>query len=185
MRCPSGLVAAVNDLAELCQDGHGPLNVLVVIDQAEELLTRTGELEQHAFLDRLTGALDEDGPLWVLATVRSEFLSSAPDRAGLAEAIDDPVLVEPLSRARLAGVILGPARQAGLEFAPGLVERMVEDTVGGDALPLLAYTLRELYDRSGKREEISAAAYDALGGVVGALQHRAGRLVSRDSVSFT
>jgi WD40 repeat protein len=56
---------------------------------------------------------------------------------------------------------------------------MVEDTVGGDALPLLAYTLRELYDRSGKREEISAAAYDALGGVVGALQHRAGRLADQ------
>ena len=41
-------------------------------------------------------------------------------------------------------MIARPAQRAGLEFAPGLVERMVEDTAGGDALPLLAYTLREL-----------------------------------------
>ena len=87
--------------------------------------------------------------MWAVATVRSEFLSTAPDRAGLAEAVDDPLVIEPLSRARLAEVIARPAQRAGLEFAPGLVERMVEDTAGGDALPLLAYTLHELYQRAG------------------------------------
>ena len=58
-------------------------------------------------------------------------------------------MIEPLSRARLPEVILQPGRRAGLDFAPGLVERMVEETSGGDALPLLAYTLRELYQRAG------------------------------------
>lgn len=172
-RGSSGLLTAVNELAELVHDRDGPVKVLIVIDQAEELLTRAGEREQHAFLDRLTEALDEDGPLWALATVRSEFLSNAPDRAGLDAAIDDLVLVEPLSRARLAEVIVRPARRAGLDFAPGLVERMVEETVGGDALPLLAYTLQELYNRSGDHQEVTAADYDAVGGVVGALRCRA------------
>jgi hypothetical protein len=69
--------------------------------------------------------LGDDSPLWVVATVRSEFLSTAPERAGLAEVVDDPLMVEPLSRSRLPEVIKRPAQRAGLDFAPGLVQRMV------------------------------------------------------------
>src|SRR3712207_8985506 len=47
--------------------------------------TRIGEREQQVFLALLGGALGEGSPLWVVATVRSEFLSSAPERAGLAD----------------------------------------------------------------------------------------------------
>jgi energy-coupling factor transporter ATP-binding protein EcfA2 len=166
----------LSKMAEPAGGGTGRPNVLVVLDQAEELLTRTGPVEQHAFLDLVTGALAEDSPPWVVATVRSEFLSSAPDRAGLAEAIDDTLVIEPLSRARLAEVIVRPARRAGLEFAPGLVERMVQDTAGGDALPLLAHTLRESGERAGPDGWIGIADYDAVGGVVGALRNRADRV---------
>jgi len=87
--------------------------------------------------------------------IRAEFLSTAPERAGLAEVVDDPLMVEPLSRSRLPEVIERPAQRAGLDFAPGLVERMVEETTGGDALPLLAYTLRELYQRAGPDGTVS------------------------------
>ncbi len=73
-------------------------------------------------------------------------------------------------------VIQQPAQRAGLQFAPGLVEQMVEETTGGDALPLLAYTLRELYQQAGADGDVTVAEYQALGGVVGALQHRADRL---------
>ena len=150
--------------------------MLVVIDQAEELLTRSTAHEQHAFLTLLNGAMDEDSPLWVVATIRSEFLSTDPRRAGLAEAIDKSIVIEPLNRTQLAEVIARPAQLAGLEFEPGLVERMVEETEGGDALPLLGYTLHELYERGGHVGRITAGDYDALGGVVGALQNRANKL---------
>jgi hypothetical protein len=140
------LLELAADLSEVNGDRS---NVLVVVDQAEELLTRSGVREQQAFLRLLGGALGDDSPLWVVATIRSEFLSTAPERAGLTELVDDPLMIEPLSRARLPEVILQPGQRAGLDFAPGLVERMVEETSGGDALPLLAYTLRELYQRAG------------------------------------
>jgi len=156
--------------------GDGRSNVLVVIDQAEELLTRTGVREQQAFLSLLRDALGDDSPVWVVATVRSEFLSTAPERAGLAEVIDDPLVIEPLSRSRLPFVIQQPAQRAGLQFAPGLVEQMVEETTGGDALPLLAYVLRELHQQAGADGTVTVAEYEALGGVVGALQRRADRL---------
>jgi WD40 repeat protein/energy-coupling factor transporter ATP-binding protein EcfA2 len=154
----------------------GGTNVLVVIDQAEELLTRTGVREQQAFLSLLRDALGDGSPVWVVATVRSEFLSTAPERAGLAEVVDDPLIIEPLSRARLPIVIEQPAQRAGLQFAPGLVERMVEETTGGDALPLLAYTLRELQQQAGADSYVTVPEYEALGGVIGALQKRADRL---------
>jgi WD40 repeat protein/energy-coupling factor transporter ATP-binding protein EcfA2 len=175
-RGAGGLAALAVELAELRANDEGRPDVLLVIDQAEELLTRTGAHEQQAFLSLLRGAVDDDSPLWALATVRSEFLSTAPERAGLAEAVDDSLLVEPLSRASLPEVIQRPAQRAGLEFAPGLVERMVEDTAGGDALPLLAYTLRELFDGPGRDGQVTMADYEAVGGVVGGLQRRADRL---------
>jgi WD40 repeat protein/energy-coupling factor transporter ATP-binding protein EcfA2 len=177
-RGAGGLVELAAELAQLSENGEGRPSVLVVVDQAEELLTRSGVGEQQAFLGLLDGALGDDSPVWVVATVRSEFLSTAPERAGLAEVVDDPLVVEPLSRARLPEVIQRPAQRAGLEFAPGLVERMVEETSGGDALPLLAYTLRELYQRTGPDGRVSAADYEAVGGVVGALQRRADRLAA-------
>jgi WD40 repeat protein len=73
-------------------------------------------------------------------------------------------------------VIQQPAQRAGLQFAPGLVEQMVEETTGGDALPLLAYMLRELYQHAGADGVVTIAEYHELGGVIGALQSRADRL---------
>jgi len=172
----AGLVQLANELTALSSDNTGRLKVLVIIDQAEELLTRTGAREQQAFLGLLSGALHEDSPIWVVATLRSEFLSTAPERSGLAEAVDDPLVIEPISRARLIDVITRPAQRAALEFAPGLVERMVQDTAGGDALPLLGYTLYQLYQRTGRAGYVSVADYEKVGGVVGALRHRADRL---------
>src|SRR3954471_12761999 len=175
-RGSAGLAELAGELADLAGNGCGRPGVLVVLDQAEELLTRTGADEQQAFLQLLGGALHAASPIWAVATGRSEFLSTAPDRAGLAEAVDDPLVIEPLSRARLAEVIARPAQRAGLDLEPGLVERMVEDTAGGDALPLLGYTLRQLYQRGGPAGAITGADYDAVGGVVGALRSRADRL---------
>ncbi len=56
------------DLRELAADlaagtGDGPVSVLVVVDQAEELITRSGAREQQAFLSLLRNALGEDSPL--------------------------------------------------------------------------------------------------------------------------
>ena len=171
----TGLIDLV---AEILDNRTGDPKLLVVIDQAEELITRTDKHEQHAFLRLLRDALKTDNRLRVVSTVRSEFLSRAPERAGLTEEAY-AVVVEPISRSRLPEVIEKPARRAGIEFEPALVERMVEDTVGGDALPLLAYTLHELYSRlDGRTARVTSLDYDAIGGVSGALQRHADRIMT-------
>jgi hypothetical protein len=71
---------------------------------------------------------------------------------------------------------LGPLERDFIE-ASRLVERMVEETSGGDALPLVAYTLRELSQRAGSDSRVTMADYEAVvGGMVGALQRRADRV---------
>src|SRR4029453_1004185 len=75
----AGLVDLAGELAGAAVPGgaaNGRVNVLVVIDQAEELLTRTGVREQQAFLRLLREALGDDSPVWGVATMRSEFLST-------------------------------------------------------------------------------------------------------------
>ncbi|MGK5682333.1 nSTAND1 domain-containing NTPase [Actinoplanes sp. URMC 104] len=150
-----------------------PNRVLVVIDQAEELVTHAAPAESGAFLRLLHEAVHAGTLLWVVCTVRSEFLSAAPEHAVLTEFVDDSMLLGSLPPERLTDVIGGPARRAGLHITPDLIARIAADTAGGDALPLLAYTMRLLADRAGPGGEITQDGYDRLGGVVGALRQNA------------
>jgi WD40 repeat protein len=160
----------------LGRSGPERRNVLLSIDQAEELVLRSPKDSQESFQRLVQFALNDDGPLWVVATLRSEFLNSTPERAGLIDGAT-AVVLEPLSRRRLPEIIQRPALRAGIEFEFGLVERMVDDTTGGDAVPLLAYTLRELYQGAGPEGRIEVSDYEAIGGVTGALERRANQLV--------
>jgi hypothetical protein len=112
----------------------------------------------------------------VVATLRAEFLSRFVAEESMVGLLDEPMIIGPLPRSRLAQVIARPAQRAGLDFEPGLVEQMVDDTVGGDALPLLAYTLRSLAENAVPGRPIGVADYQGLGGVVGALQRQADRV---------
>jgi WD40 repeat protein len=168
---PAALVGLVRDLCDATAARPG--SVLLIVDQAEELITRTASAERDAFLQLLRRSVGPDSPLWVVATLRSEFLSSSTEHAGFADVLDETLLLEPLARTRLPEVIIKPAAKVGTSFAPGLVERIVDETVGGDAMPLLAYTLSRLYERSGPDAVVTAADYDAVGGVVGALRSQA------------
>ncbi len=72
---PAALVRCVEELRMAA--GCSSASVLLVFDQAEELVTRAGEQERAAFLGLLDGALREDPRLWVVATALSPC-SQAP-----------------------------------------------------------------------------------------------------------
>ena len=80
--------------------------------------------------------------------------------------------VPPLSRTDLAEVISEPARRSHLTLEDGLVQRLVDDTGSGDALPLLAFTLARLATDA-EDGRLTNAEYDAIGGVKGAIASRA------------
>jgi WD40 repeat protein len=169
-----GLVALARDVLERAGSNHRLL--LVFVDQAEELVTRATDAARDEFVrvvhDALAGQADV---LRVVAALRSEFLTQILQAIELAQFMQAPFVLAPLPRSRLAAAIAGPAEVAGIELAPGLVERIVDDTGGGDALPLMQFTMQRLYDRMQRRkcQRLEESDYTAVGGVSGALEQRA------------
>ena len=83
------------------------------------------------------------------------------------------VSVGALTRDELRQSVTAPAILVGLDFEPGLVERILSD-VGDEPghLPLLEFALTELWQyREGNR--LTNQAYDEIGGAPGALAQRA------------
>ncbi|OLT06305.1 hypothetical protein BJF90_17770 [Pseudonocardia sp. CNS-004] len=155
----------------LAAPGGTAERLLVVVDQLEELLTQAAPSERARFAELVHGA--PTGPVLVVATLRSEFLDrflALPELADIRPRLHP---VQPLRRQSLGSVVEGPARTAGLRVEDELVDRLVADTSSGAALPLLAFTLAELAHDLGRGDELSAARYDQLGGVRGALTRQA------------
>jgi formylglycine-generating enzyme required for sulfatase activity len=56
-----------------------------------------------------------------------------------------------------------------LDIEPELVEELVRDATGADALPLLAFTLQRLFNDYAPEQELTLAHYDAMGGIGGSI----------------
>jgi WD40 repeat protein len=166
-----------NSLAHVVEDlllaGASPprRRLLVVIDQFEEILTRSPATGRAQLAEMLGPVVA--GPVQVVVTLRSEFLDAMLADPHLAQLPIHSVTMRPLDTAILPRVIEGPARLAGLGVDPELVSRMVADTVSGDALPLLAFTLEQLATGLPRGATLSPQRYDQLGGVQGALIRQA------------
>ncbi len=164
---PGGLTRLVADLLAAA----GARRLLLTIDQAEELLTHSPPAQQRRFAGLLLEATG--GPVRALATIRSEFLDPLATLAADTHLPVASFLVAPLARDMLGLVITGPARRAGISVDEELVARMVTDTGSGQALPLLAFVLGRLAETVSRGGRLSAAEYDRLGGVQGALAGQA------------
>ncbi|HEY2222575.1 toll/interleukin-1 receptor domain-containing protein [Actinomycetospora sp.] len=152
--------------------------VLVVVDQAEELQTRADAEQQRRFLELVGCMAGARARVCVVMTLRPELLSGTPDRSGLAALRPETLMLEPVAQNRLREVIERPAWRADYDFEDGLVDRLVNDAQGGDALPLLAHTLRELVDGDlGPRRLVTWERYEETGGVLEALDVRAEQIV--------
>jgi hypothetical protein len=144
--------------------------VLLPLDQAEALLTGDGSAGDPArlLLEGLAQLLGRrTRHAVVAATIRTEFV---PRLEAIFASTEVRLRQAPLTAiGSLAEVIEKPADRFGIELEPGLSERIVEDVHTADALPLLAYTLKELHDRSGADRHLTLDGYQTLGGVQGAI----------------
>ncbi|MBT9256793.1 helix-turn-helix domain-containing protein [Phycicoccus sp. MAQZ13P-2] len=154
-----------------------PAPAVVVVDQLEELWTLSDpHLGLASLRDLLAGC--PDGTV-VVAALRADFYGAATRHPVLAEALRTRQLVlEPLGEAALARTVTGPCDRAGIELAPGLVDRIVADarvTGGGGAvrsLPHVSHCLRQMWDRR-ERNILSHALYEEVGRIEGALSSTA------------
>jgi DNA-binding SARP family transcriptional activator/WD40 repeat protein len=153
--------------------------LLLVIDQFEELFTQTvGEDTRRAFLALLIAAVSHPDPrVRIVVTLRADFFDRPLHDASFAEVMRHGVVaVRAPSRDELARAVRQPAAGVGVQVEDRLVERIVGDADGEPgALPLLQYVLAERF-ATRDADVVSLAAYDASGGLHGAIGRRAEEL---------
>ncbi len=176
-------LAEINDLANNLATGRVTLDdvvrrilekqagehFLLVVDQFEELFTLvTDRAVRRRYLDMLLDAGEKPRtPLHLVLVMRMDF--RAESRRLDQSLREHHFLVTSMSDEELRRAIVEPARRAHVTFEPGLVERILED-VGDEPgnLPLLEFALTQLWERQEYRR-LTHAAYEAIGGVKGAL----------------
>ena len=155
----------------------------LLVDQMEEMYTQdeVTQEDREAFVDVLD-ALARCGRVWVIGTLRSDFyqaLGKIRKLVALKEGDGQYDLLPPTA-SEMGQMIRLPTRAAGLRFEedPASSERlddMLRDAAAEhpEVLPLLQFTLEELYQRRTEDGLLTLAAYRDLGGVEGSLAQRA------------
>jgi WD40 repeat protein/DNA-binding SARP family transcriptional activator len=177
-------VALSPDLAERLERDEGALRdavarllpdddaeLLLVIDQLEELFTLGDQNRQARFMAALAASVsDPRSRVRIVLTLRADLLDRPLSQSGFAEILRTGTeLIVPLGVDELEEAISAPASRVGVRVEPGLLAALVADVVGQPgALPLLQFTLAELFDRR-TGGILTAAAYQELGGVAGAV----------------
>ena len=128
-----------------------------------------GELFQ-AFLLKLLRARKPG--LLVLATMRTDFLAPLQSRWPALTAMASTITLEPIAPEDFGVLITGPAKRASLSLEDGLETRLVKESGGRDALPLLAFVLEKLW-KARTDQCLTLKAYEDLEGVGGAVGKRA------------
>jgi energy-coupling factor transporter ATP-binding protein EcfA2 len=173
------LAAELKDAKRLIEAIHRTVatpdgRLLLVVDQFEELFTLCGESNRRAFLDILLAAKDV-APVTILLTLRADFMGQSQSFSpAFSQLLDESIISHrPLTHADLEAVITGPARYAGLEFEPGLVNLILQEVASHpDSLPLLEYALKEMW-RKRQSRMMGHALYEAVGKVEGAISQHA------------
>ncbi|MER6029517.1 helix-turn-helix domain-containing protein [Streptomyces sp. NPDC001851] len=158
-----------------------PGDTVVVVDQFEELFTLcTDPAERGAFIGLLLTALEPGRGLRVVLAVRADFFGRCAEHPALAAALREAtVLVGPMSPAELRQAIVKPAMASGLIVERELTTRIVEDvTEKPGGLPLMSHALLETWRRRQGRA-LTLSAYEAAGGVQGAISRTAEELYAR------
>jgi len=178
LRSSLGIVQAVRQAQIPAED-----NVLIIVDQFEELFRfrRSGRGgnsrdEAAAFFKLLLEATgQQDLPIYIALTMRSDFLGDCIEFQGLPEAVNDGLYLIPrMTRDELRSAITGPVAVAGGAISQRLVLRLLNDLGDDqDQLPALQHALMRTWDRweSHRQDEasIDIADYEAIGGLKEAL----------------
>jgi hypothetical protein len=158
--------------------------LLLLVDQFEEIFryqpqrdtdtaVPTIEDEAAAFVELLTAASADSGPIRVMLTMRADYIGDCVRFEGLPEAISEgQYLVPRLIREQIEAVIRRPVIKAGAIIDHDLVEQLLNDSAKeSDALPLLQHALMRLWEQADKQEGIAGSGerrltmdlYDCIG----------------------
>jgi WD40 repeat protein/tetratricopeptide (TPR) repeat protein len=164
-------------------------NLLLVVDQFEELFRVTHEdegAEARAFVELLLASIrTERFPIYVIITMRSDFLGNCPIFRGLPEALNDSQYLTPrLDRDEQRAAIVQPAKMFDVTVRPEVVNRILNEMGSDpDQLPLMQHLLMRMWheerERVGENRqhvELTLETYRRVGGLQGCVQSHADRV---------
>lgn len=141
--------------------------LLLVVDQFEEIFRyrQRNPDEADSFIKLLLRSASEEVPIYVVMTMRSDFLGAAVAFHGLAEAINGGTYLTPrLGTEQIRSVITSPLSLVGGSIDPVLANRLLNTLSGEDELPVLQHALLRMWDRarSQGRSTVEAANFEAI-----------------------
>ncbi|MBF9223871.1 nSTAND1 domain-containing NTPase [Hymenobacter ruricola] len=154
-------------------------NLLLVVDQFEEFFTNPENYEGGApnaaaqttvnlLLETARLAREQQLPIYVVCTMRSDFVGQCAEFRGLIEQVGaSQYFVPRLLRHEFAQVIRDPAQLSGNRISERLVQRLLYDVgQGQDQLPVLQHALRRIWLAADEgREEMDLRHYAMVGGL--------------------
>jgi WD40 repeat protein/tetratricopeptide (TPR) repeat protein len=149
--------------------------IILIVDQFEECFSMCDRENRQAFIDCLAELIENTPTLQLIIGMRSDFrgrLREYPEFARLMSKVN----VGQLNREEIQEAIEKPAEFVGLGIEGSLKQQLINDVEDyPGSLPLLQYTLTELWHESRKQGErfLRLATYEGLGGIEGTLEKRA------------
>jgi len=163
-------------------------SLLVIADQFEELfrfdVTSAQQGRAALFVSLLLEASERrDVPVYVVVTMRSEFLGRCSEFTGLAEAFNrSQYLIPRLTRDERREAIERPLRLFATEPAPALVQQVLNDTGDDpDQLPVMQHAMLRTYsawERAGGKGRIEREHYNSIGGIEQAVDWHGDEIMS-------
>jgi len=161
--------------------------LLILVDQFEELFRfKNIYAEQNKiynaqhFVDLLLGAVGQkEVPVYIIMTVRSDFLGDCEQFMGLPEAINDgQFLIPRMNRDELKTSITGPVEVVNGKISPQLVHLLLNEVGNSpDQLPVLQHVLMRTWEVWEKENQpakpVEIEEYTKTGGMDKALSNHA------------
>ncbi len=154
-------------------------NLMILVDQFEEFFTnpenfsnevpsQDSQVVMNLLLETARIAIKKNIPVYVVCTMRSDYIGQCSAFRGLPEYIGfSQFFVPRLKRKDLKQVIEEPAILSGNRISQRLIERLVYDLSEGiDQLPILQHALSQVWLAADKgHEELDLIHYAKVGGM--------------------
>ncbi|MES1215765.1 MAG: hypothetical protein ABUT20_09615 [Bacteroidota bacterium] len=154
-------------------------NLIIIVDQFEEFFTnpenfyneaasKDSQIVVNLVLETARIAISKNLPVYVVCTMRSDYIGQCSAFRGLPEYIGfSQFFVPRLKRKDLKQVIEEPALLSGIRISQRLIERLVFDmSEGVDQLPILQHALSRIWAVADSgNEELDLIHYAMVGGM--------------------
>ena len=158
-------------------------NLLIIVDQFEEFFTNPENFDRitstaaestqvivSLLLETIKIAKEQDIPIYIVCTMRSDYLGQCAALRGFPEKIEESLFFLPrLTRKDIVQVIQEPAVLSGNSITERLVQRLLNDTHRGiDILPVLQHCLNRIWHAADRgHETMDLTHYAMVGGIRG------------------